>query len=105
MRTVSLSLVLLVGTVVWADSPQYPPPAEVKAVFLKLLDRPKVPADPKAIENRLDPDGLLTEKLTFASQKKADGTFERAPVLIVRPRSGGKPAAPHAPPRTRGGKE
>ena len=90
MRAVSLSLVLLVGVAARADSPQYPPPAEVKSAFLKLLDRPKVPADPKAIENRLDPDGLLTEKLTFASEKKADGTVERVPVLIVRPGSGGK---------------
>lgn len=72
-----------------AQEPNYPPPAEVRAAFLKQLDRPKVPLDVKAIENRLDPNGLLTEKLTFASEKKADGTIERVPVLIVRPGTGG----------------
>ena len=85
-----VALLLLAVATARAESPQYPPPTEVKAAFLKLLDRPKVPADPKPIENRLDPDGLLTEKLTFASEKKADGTVERVPVLIVRPGHGSK---------------
>lgn len=72
-----------------AQGPDYPPPGEVRAAFLKQLDRPKVPLDAKPIENRLDPDGLLTEKLSFASEKKSDGAIERVPVLIVRPGRGG----------------
>jgi dienelactone hydrolase len=94
MRTSCLALLFVVfPAAAHGDSPQYPPPADVKATFLKLQDRPKVPADVKAIENRLDPDGLLTEKLTFVSEKKADGTVERVPLLIVRPGSGGKRSA------------
>src|SRR5262245_50776921 len=105
MRATSASLVLLLGAAVRADSPTYPPPAEVKAAFLKLLDRPKVPADAKAIENRLDPDGMLTERLNFASEKKPDGTVERVPVLIVRPGSGGKRPAVIVLHGTGGGKD
>src|SRR5262245_40449805 len=83
-RLLCLTLLLL-PAVARAD---YPPPAEVKAAFLKLLDRPKVPPDVKLHEARLDPDGLLTERLSFASEKKPDGTIERVPVLVVRPGSG-----------------
>jgi dienelactone hydrolase len=64
--------------------PKYPPPAEVKAAFLKLLDRPKVPLSVKEQSSKAA-DGLVTEQLSFASQKKADGSEERVPVLIVRP--------------------
>ncbi|MFO0811029.1 MAG: alpha/beta fold hydrolase [Gemmataceae bacterium] len=61
----------------------YPPPAEVRAAFLKLLDRPKVPLDVR-------PGGGQPgfEELTFASERKADGTVERVPVLIARPATG-----------------
>src|SRR5262245_49805701 len=86
---VAAVLVFLLPVVVRAESPQYPPPGEVRAAFLKLLDRPKVPPHPKSLENRLDPDGLLSERLTFASEKKPDGSMERVPVLVVRPGSGG----------------
>lgn len=57
---------------------------DVRASFKKLLDRPLVPLDPKS-EPAQEADGLVTEKLTFASEKKADGKIERVPVLIVRP--------------------
>jgi dienelactone hydrolase len=86
---VAAVLALLLPVVVRAESPNYPPPPEVRAAFLKLLDRPKVPPEPKSLENRLDPNGLLTERLTFASEQKPDGTTERVPVLIVRPGSDG----------------
>ena len=91
MRT-RLHMILLVSVIpaaVRADEPTFPPAAEVKAAFLKQLSRPKVPLDIKAQENRLDPDGILTERLSIASEKKPDGTVERVPVLIVRPGSGG----------------
>lgn len=60
------------------------PPAEVKAAFLKLLDRPRVALD-VAEEGKQTEDGLTTERLSFASERKADGTIERVPVLLVRP--------------------
>jgi dienelactone hydrolase len=67
-----------------------PPPAEVKAAFLKLLDRPRVPLNVQQQEVQ-HTDGLVTEHLSFASEKKLDGKEERAPVLLVRPeKSAGK---------------
>ena len=64
------------------------PPSEVRAAFLKLLDRPKVPLE---VQNELpgtDPKtGDVIELLSFATEKKADGTTERVPVLLVRPAS------------------
>jgi dienelactone hydrolase len=71
----------------WAladKTPSYPPPAEVKAAFLKLLDRPKVLLDVK-VDPPTTEAGLIMEHLTFASEKKADGSVERVPALIVRP--------------------
>lgn len=65
---------------------KYPPPAEVKAAFLKLLDRPRVALDPQVSDSKTDAAGMLEEKLTFASEKKADGTLERVPLLLVRPK-------------------
>jgi dienelactone hydrolase len=61
-------------------------PAEVKAAFLKRLDRPRVALDVVA-EGQQTADGLTTERLSFASEKKADGTIERVPVLVVRPQT------------------
>src|SRR6476469_1265903 len=60
------------------------PKSEVKSSFLKLLDRPRVRLDVVA-EDEQTADGLTTERLSFASEKKADGTIERVPVLLVRP--------------------
>jgi len=79
-------LALCLPSVLAADAarPDYPPPAEVKAAFLKLLDRPKVPLNVKS-EKSKEEDGLIVEPLSFASQKKVDGAEERVPVLIVRP--------------------
>jgi dienelactone hydrolase len=87
MRTLTLALYLLfIPTLVRADTPKpaYPPPTEVKAAFLKLLDRPKVPLDAKVVDTKTE-DGLVVEHLTFATQKKADGEMERVPALLVRP--------------------
>ena len=71
-------------------------PSEVKASFLKLLDRPRVPLDVKTARPRPTARaGLVNERLSFASEKKADGTIERVPVLVVRPgveRQGRRPA-------------
>ncbi len=65
-------------------------PAVVKADFLKLLDRPKVPLDVQAIAIETDEtDRLISERLTFASEAKSGGKFERVPVLLVRPAEAG----------------
>jgi dienelactone hydrolase len=65
--------------------PVYKPAAETKAAFLKQLDRPRIPIDAR-VDKISEPNaGLVTELLSFASEKKADGTIERVPALIVRP--------------------
>lgn len=79
-------LLLFIATALTAQekAPSYPPAAEVKAGFLKLLDRPKVALDPKTRDTKTE-NGFVFETLSFASEKKSDGTVERVPVLIVRP--------------------
>jgi dienelactone hydrolase len=62
----------------------YPPPAEVRAAFHKLLDRPAVPLNVLAATPSTG-DGLQIETLSFASEKKPDGKEERVPVLLVKP--------------------
>ncbi|MHC5540473.1 alpha/beta hydrolase, partial [Singulisphaera rosea] len=61
------------------------PPAEVRKAFTSLLDRPKVALDVRPGPMSPPSDGLVTERLSFASEKKADGHVERVPVLIIRP--------------------
>jgi dienelactone hydrolase len=68
-----------------SPSATYPPPAEVKAAFLKMLDRPRVPLDVKVEATDRGNDGLVSEQLSFATEKKADGAIERVPTLVVRP--------------------
>jgi dienelactone hydrolase len=70
-------------------------PAEIRAAFHKLLDRPKVPLDVQPVlSTEADAPGTVSEHLMFASEKKADGTTERVPTLIVRPKesAGRRPA-------------
>lgn len=90
-RLTALTLVLLGPVNLFADDAtrSYPPPSDVKLAFLKLLDRPKVAANVGRIDLKRDGD-VVTEHLTFASEKKADGTEERVPVLIIRPEQASK---------------
>ena len=60
------------------------PPEKAKTAFLKQLDRPKVPADVKEGVG-LASGQLAYTQWSFASEKKADGTVERVPVLMVAP--------------------
>lgn len=79
----SLLVVQLFGR---ADEPySYPAPAQVRAAFLKLLDRPKVAADPSIESTKAYAPGWVLEQLSIASEKKADGSIERVPMLILRP--------------------
>ncbi len=68
-------------------APEYPSPVAVKAAFLKLLDRPKVASDPRNYDEPTMVEGLATEHLSIATEKKSDGSVERMPMLIVRPQS------------------
>jgi dienelactone hydrolase len=81
-----LALFLVTSAHLRAEEPPrtYPPPAEVRAAFLKLLDRPRVPLNIREKEPQRD-GRLVTEHLSFASEKKPDGNEERVPVLLVRP--------------------
>jgi dienelactone hydrolase len=60
------------------------PPTEARTALLKLLDRPKVDADVK-VDGKEEKGGLRYRRWSFASEKKADGTVERVPVLSVSP--------------------
>jgi hypothetical protein len=60
------------------------PPSEVRAAFRDLLNRPRLPLEARVHEVRRG-DGLVTERLSFVSDRNADGTQERVPVLLVRP--------------------
>ncbi len=61
------------------------PPEKAKVAFLKLLDRPKVPADVREEAKPVEKGGLIYSRWSFASEKKSDGTAERVPALTVRP--------------------
>ncbi len=83
------SLCLAVGFVTslaaGAEPVAYPPPAQVKAAFLKQLDRPRVELDPRTRATERDAEGRISEFVSIASDKKTDGSVERVPLLIVRP--------------------
>ncbi len=82
MRRLSTLLVLTVCAP-WLQSQTYPPPAEVRQAFLKMLDRPKVPLDPHFhIETDKD---MIVEDGDIASEKKPGGKIERVPMIIRRP--------------------
>jgi dienelactone hydrolase len=76
---------LLIAPAGFSQQPDYPPPAEVRASFLKMLDRPKVAADVKIGKTTPQTAGWVLEEFTFASEKKADGTIERVPTILLRP--------------------
>src|SRR6266404_8128229 len=80
------ALVLWLPPVSAQPATDYAAPAKVKAAFHKLLDRPKVPLDVKETAPPTKAgDGLILEHLSFASEKKADGSIERVPVIVLRP--------------------
>jgi dienelactone hydrolase len=83
-------LVLLLPSAGWGQAPDKKPlpPAEAKAAFLKLLDRPKVPLDIQMTgphESKIDRDSRRADvavRGSIASEAKADGTTERIPFLM-----------------------
>lgn len=64
---------------------KYPPAFAVRTAFLKQLDRPRVPLDPRTTKSIHDSSGITTEVLSIASERKADRSIERVPILILRP--------------------
>lgn len=60
-------------------------PEKAKGGFLKQLDRPKVPADVRDDGKPEEKGKLVYSRWSFASEKKADGSTERVPVLMVSP--------------------
>ncbi len=64
------------------------PTSEVKAAFLKLLDRPRVPLDVQVGETKPAERGLTCQRVDFAVEKRPDGSIERVPALVVRPERG-----------------
>lgn len=67
------------------EVPKYAPPAEVRASFKKLLDRPKTDLDAKIASTTAVDVGIL-ETLSFASEKKSGGDIERVPTIVLRPK-------------------
>ncbi len=84
-RLIVLAAVLLASIANPARSQtSIPEPAQVKADFLKLLDRPKVPLDPKSEVVKNASRSLVTEKASFATEARPDGSIERVPALLVK---------------------
>jgi len=79
MRTFTFLLLFSFVPTLAAAEPKVLPPAEAKAAFLKLLDRPKVKLD---VETNIPKprEGFIEESLSFASEKG-----QRVPVLVMRP--------------------
>jgi acetyl esterase/lipase len=92
-RTLFAALLLIISQTALAKEAAgpYPPPVEVRARLLKLLDRPRVPLDPQVSLVAPDQQGLVIERLSIASERKANGQIERVPILIVRPGDDSKP--------------
>lgn len=70
-----------------AQTPAQPSVDQVRQAFRKLLDRPRVDPDVVAEKSTPQPGGWILEELSFASEKKADGTIERVPTIILRPQN------------------
>jgi len=81
--SLSLFILLFASHAISPNTPSLSP-AEVKAAFLKVIDRPRVPVDVKVHSIKTD-GGYVTEHLSIASYKEADGKIERVPLLLVRP--------------------
>lgn len=65
-------------------------PQQAKSAFLKLLDRPRAPAEVTEDAPPVEKNGLKYTHWSFASEKKADGKSERVPVLMVAPAGKGE---------------
>lgn len=80
-----VALLLSVPPLVPAQDRKPLAPTDAKAAFLKLLDRPKVKPDTRTEEKSVEKNGLVYLAWSFASERRADGSIERVPVISVRP--------------------
>ncbi len=85
MNRTAVLLLFFTASLRAEEPPNYPPPAQVKSAFLKLLDRPRVEPAVESTGPKELKDGFTLEHLTFASEKKANGAVERVPMLILKP--------------------
>src|SRR5258706_8194168 len=65
LRSFALCLILL-SFVVHAEQPTSKSPEEIRAAFLKIVDRPKVPLAPEVQASPAE-SGIIHERFTFAS--------------------------------------
>jgi dienelactone hydrolase len=79
MRVLSLLVLTFIPQAVYAD---YPPPTEVKAAFLKLLDRPRDKMEVRDLSQKPLGDGFTLETFWFFSEKETD---EQVYTYLVRP--------------------
>jgi dienelactone hydrolase len=89
-------LVIGQAATVETSAPPARSPSEVKAAFTKRLDRPKVFRDILETSKQTK-DGLTTEQFTIATEKKADQSIERMPVLMISPQANDQEAAQRRP--------
>ena len=82
-----IGLLLVVGHPRPSLAPPSTPmaPLEVKAAFLKQLDRPRVALDPVIRQIKGENRGVIAETLDFGTDTRADGSIERVPALLARP--------------------
>lgn len=86
MLLAAATLVVLTGGLCFRLQAAEPLPSEkAKTAFLKLLDRPKVPAEVEEQGAKGRVGGPTITQWSFVSEKKPDGTAERVPVLQVSP--------------------
>jgi cephalosporin-C deacetylase-like acetyl esterase len=76
-----LAVLLLIPFALHADDKKPLPPAEAKAAFLKLLDRPKVDPEKQVEAEPVEKNGLVQSRWSFASEKG-----QRVPVLQIAPK-------------------
>src|ERR1041385_2713452 len=83
MQTTGITRCGLIGAVICAGL-MGEEAAERRAAFLKLIDRPRVPAAPLVEESPL-PDGLVQIKFSFAAERD-----ERVPGILIRREAAGR---------------
>jgi len=77
-KVLIVAFVLLSGSASFAQTENYPPPAQVAADFKKLLDRPKVDFNPSFETTKTD--SVIIERGFIYSEKD-----EKVPILIYKP--------------------
>lgn len=88
----NLAVLILAGLVLVAAHPMAlstspaikTPPSVIRANFLALINRPHIPFDAQHHETKPPYRNLITERLSIAVERRANGTVERIPMLVVK---------------------